>query len=105
MMSKNRRRSGASNNNYVTVTTASGFTCSINRAALDDWEFAKAAAGAADDAGNGLRLTVYMVEHMMSAKDSARLKEHIKTPDGRVPASRMIAEVQDIFERIGEKKS
>lgn len=88
----------------VTVTTKSGFTCSIDKDKLDDWEFARAAANAKENSADGLRLTLYMVEHMLSQEDARRLEDHVRTEDGRVPTSRMMAEVENIFTEVSAAK-
>ena len=67
-------------NKMVKVETKTGFTCEINKDALDDWEFAKAAASIDNaDAVAALRLSIYMAEHMLSPEDEKRLEEHVKT--------------------------
>lgn len=87
------------------VRTESGFVCNVNTDALDDWDFTMAAMNASDgDQKDALRLTMYMVEHMLSKEDAERLKDHVRTEDGRVPTSRIMQEVDAIFTSISEGK-
>lgn len=89
----------------VKVTTDSGFECEIEKDRLDDWEFAEAVVAATESrsGGESLKLAVYMINHMMSPKDAARLKDHVRLENGRVPSTRIMDEVTDIFNKIGLK--
>lgn len=89
--------------NKVEVTTSTGFTCVIDKDAMDDWYFAKAASKASKGGAEALEAVIYMAENMMPAKDFKRLEKHVKTEDGRVPASRIMSEVIELFNGAGEK--
>ena len=85
------------------VTTKSGFTCDIDKEKLDDWHFAKLAAKATQGGEEALQCTIYLVDHMLTEKDAERLEAHVKTKDGRVPTTKMVAEVTEILNLAGEK--
>ena len=89
--------------NIIEVTTDTGFNCEIDRDKLDDWEFTEAVVAASKDSAEAIKATVYMVNHMMSAEDAARLKEHVRGEDGRVPTTRMMEEFTDIFNKVNLK--
>lgn len=94
----------AKKSNIVSVTTPSGFTCEVDKDKLNSWEFARLAAAASENEGESLRLFVYMTDHVLSREDSARLEDHVRLPDGRVPADAVIAEISGIFQGVKEAK-
>lgn len=85
------------------VTTDSGFTCKVDKTMLDDWEFAEAAMEASKGGPETLKMVMYMVDHMMPPEDAARLKDHVRTEDGRIPTSCMTQEVLEILGKVGLK--
>ncbi len=90
--------------NVIEITTKSGFSCEIDREALDDWNFARAAMKAAEGGKDALNLAMYMADHMISKKDSKRLEKHVATKDGRIPTTRMMEEINEIFTALKEVK-
>lgn len=91
--------------NLIEVTTKTGFKCKIDKERLDDWQFAKAALKASQSGEDNLRLALYMIEHMMSETDAERLEEHVKDTNGRIPTTKILEEVEDIFTNLNQAKN
>ncbi len=90
--------------NLVEVTTPSGFTCTVDKDKMNDWEFARLAARAEENEGVGLQMFVFMQDNILSKEDSKRLEDHVRLPDGRVPADAMIDEINGMFQGVKEAK-
>ena len=90
--------------NLVEVTTPSGFTCTVDKDKLNSWDFARLAASAGNSDGDSLRLFVYVQDNVLSKEDAARLEDHVRLQDGRVPVDKMIAEISGIFQGVKEAK-
>jgi hypothetical protein len=88
----------------IKVTTDSGYECTVDLDAMDDWRLTKIIADGVDDAKGALRLYVFFEEHVLSRDDARRLKEHA-TRNGRVASSLMLAEIQKIFEAVRQTKN
>ena len=78
------------------VITPSGFELDVDIDRFDDMAFVELLAEAKDDALSYLRIADYM----LTPADKARLYEHIRLPDGRVPASAFSRELTDIMSAL-----
>lgn len=90
--------------NMAKVTTPSGFTCTVDKDKLNDWRFARLAASATENESDSLRLFIFMQDNILSREDAARLEDHVKLPDGRVPTDAVINEITGILQGIKETK-
>lgn len=79
-------------------TTTSGFEFVIDETRLDDMEFIDALAEAEE---NALSISK-VVKLLLDPNTKARLYDHIRTEDGRVPVEAMGREVADIFKVASE---
>lgn len=75
------------------VITPSGFEVDIDKDRFDDMAFVELIAEAKEDALSYLKIA----DFMLTPEDKARLYDHIRTEDGRVPASRFSRELNDIM--------
>lgn len=78
----------------ITGETQTGFKFEIDEAALDDWELLDALSEV--DNGNMKMLTKIPVM-LLGVEQAKSLKEHLREPNGRVPATKMSAAIKDIF--------
>lgn len=82
------------------VTTDSGFECEINENVLDDIEILEMIE-AIDD---GRISMIRKVLGRILKDDAARLEEHVRTEDGRIPVTALLAEFQDFIAKIKDLK-
>ena len=84
----------------ISGQTPSGCKFSIAREALDDWEMFEDLAKV--DSGD-LSALIRVLNNLFSDEDISRLKEHCRSESGRVSATKMLAELNDVFTASGEK--
>ena len=82
------------------VTTDSGFECEINENVLDDIEILEMIE-AIDD---GRISMIRKVLGRILKDDAARLEEHVRTEDGRIPVTALLTEFQDFIAKIKDLK-
>ena len=81
------------------ITTQSGFTCEIDPKVLDNMELVDALADVQGD--NPLAYST--VSRLVLGKETrAKLYDHLRTADGRVPASAVSEEIRQIFDAFGK---
>lgn len=85
-----------------TGTTSSGFKYQIEEDAFDDYELLEVLSEI--DKGQTGRI-VDMVDMLFSKEQKAALKEHVKKENGKIPASKLLTEVMDIFQKEKEGKN
>lgn len=74
--------------------TQSGFKFEIDESALDDWELLDALSEVDD--GN-MRMITKIPKMLLGEEQAKALKEHLREPNGRVPATKMSEAIKDIF--------
>lgn len=83
----------------VTGTTSSGFAFSLDEKALDNMELVDTLA----EMESGDSLAISAVVRMVLGEEQRRaLYEHLRTDDGRVPASAVSDAVMEIFNAFGK---
>ena len=82
------------------VKTATGFECEINKDTMNDMEVLDLVVRI--DEGDALAYSPFLTK--LLGKDKARLYDHVREEDGRVPIEKVAAEVGEILEQAGEKK-
>lgn len=86
----------------TTGTTKSGFAFTLDEGVLDDYELLETLA--ALDEGNAGEV-VNMATLLLGQEQKNALKEHLRGENGRVPASRMVAETLEILQAAGKGKN
>lgn len=81
------------------VKTKSGFVCEVDENRADDWDFCDYLLMCDSEATlvQGIKKAV---PFLLGEKNENALKEHVREKDGRIPASKMIAEFQEILDLI-----
>lgn len=82
------------------IKTKTGFEADIDENVRDDWEILEKLAAVSE---NDIAALVGVPKLILSAKDEKRLRKHC-TENGRVLASKMAAEILNIFEAIPDGK-
>lgn len=82
--------------------TKSGFSYEIDEEILDDYEFLEILLKI--DEGE-VSYSIKMVDMLLGEEQKKRLKEHVRTENGRVPATKLISEALEIFSSIKEGKN
>ena len=82
--------------------TSSGFEYELDEAALDDYELLEDLCELDD--GNSAK-TTSVLNRLLGKEQKDRLKEHLRTESGRVPASKMMIEIGEIFNSVKEGKN
>lgn len=82
--------------------TSSGFEYELNEEALDDYELLEDLCEM--DAGNMAKMSSVM-NRLIGTEQKERLKEHLRMENGRVPASKMMNEIGEIFGNVKEGKN
>lgn len=83
----------------VTGTTSSGFAFSLDEKALDNMELVDTLA----EMQSGDPLAISAVVRMVLGEEQRRaLYEHLRTADGRVPATAVSDAVMEIFDAFGK---
>ena len=83
-------------------TTESGFQYSIDQEVMDDYELLEDLCEV--DNGNAGKITA-AARRLLGNKQLKALKEHLRNENGRVPASKMIEEISQIFKDQSVKNS
>jgi hypothetical protein len=81
------------------IKTKSGFVCEIDENRADDWDFCDYLL-MCDSQATMVQGIKKAVPFLLGEKNENALKEHVKEKDGRVPASKIIAEFQEILDLI-----
>lgn len=82
-----------------TITTSSGFKCSINEEVLDDMRLLEMIAELEE---NAMVLPRFLAM-FLGEKQKEALYKHVEAKDGRVPMEPLQAEVSEIIEALGEE--
>lgn len=83
------------------IRTKSGFEASVNENAADDMELLDIIADADNGSPSALKR---LVRKFLTEDDTARLYEHVRTDDGRVPITAVSAEIVDIMGGLQDGK-
>lgn len=83
-------------------TTESGFQYSIDQEVMDDYELLEDLCEV--DNGNAGKITT-AARRILGDDQLKALKEHLRNEKGRVPASKMIEEISQIFKDQSVKNS
>ena len=83
-------------------TTSSGFEYNLDETALDDYELLEDLCEL--DNGNTAR-TISALNQLLGTEQKDRLKEHLREENGRVPASKMMIEMGEIFNSVKAGKN
>ncbi len=85
------------------IITESGFTCELDVDALNDWELHEILldGGALSES----RFARAVLEKCMSPKDAQRLKDHVRTETGRIPADALVKEVMELLQSSNKEKN
>ena len=79
------------------ITTKSGFQCDIPLERLDSWEVMEAIAESGDSDRGQIKALITLANLLLHESGKARLMEHVRLPDGRIPFSAMDREITEIF--------
>lgn len=82
--------------------TSSGFEYNLDETALDDYELLEDLCEL--DNGNAAR-TISALNRLLGTEQKDQLKEHLREENGRVPASKMMVEMAEIFNSVKEGKN
>lgn len=82
--------------------TNSGFEYNLDETALDDYELLEDLCEL--DNGNTAR-TISALNRLLGTEQKDQLKEHLREENGRVPASKMMVEMAEIFNSVKEGKN
>lgn len=81
------------------IKTSSGFQCQLDETCLDDMELFDAIC---EMEGGNLMVTPMVVSKILGDNKKA-LYEHLRTSNGRVPASKVTEELSEIITALGKK--
>ena len=82
--------------------TSSGFEFELDDDVLDDYELLENLQKV--DEGEESRM-IKVVDILLGEKQKERLKDHVRTEKGRVPAKRLLEEVSEIFQSSNAGKN
>ena len=82
------------------VITKSGFECLVDKKQMDDMELVDKIAEA--DAGNPLAVSA-VIEKVLGKEQKAKLYNHLRNEDGRVPIEKVGEEIVDIITSLGNE--
>ncbi len=82
--------------------TSSGFEYNLDETALDDYELLEDLCEL--DNGNTAR-TISALNRLLGTEQKDQLKEHLREENGRVPASKMMVEMAEIFNSVKAGKN
>ena len=82
----------------ITGTTESGFKFSIDADACDDMEIVDALYEM--DQGN-LSASSFVVRQLLGEEQKRKLYDHVRGENGRVSGQKVMAELTDIFKKVG----
>lgn len=84
----------------VNGTTRTGFSFSVDSACLEDAEFLELFADV-QSGKDGLK-AFELIRKSLGDDQKAKLYDHVRTEDGRVPVAKLTDEIADIFETLGQ---
>lgn len=82
------------------VITKSGFECLVDKKQMDDMELVDKIAEA--DAGNPLAVSA-VIEKVLGKEQKAKLYNHLRNEDGRVPIEKVGEEIVEIITSLGSE--
>ncbi len=82
------------------VITKSGFECLVDKKQMDDMELVDKIAEA--DAGNPLAVSA-VIEKVLGKEQKAKLYNHLRNEDGRVPIEKVGEEIVEIITSLGNE--
>ena len=82
------------------VITKSGFECLVDKKQMDDMEVVDKIAEA--DAGNPLAVSA-VIEKVLGKEQKAKLYNHLRNEDGRVPIEKVGEEIVEIITSLGSE--
>ena len=91
--------------NVREITTEGGFSCSIEMDKLDDWRFIEIIGASDDDELAEVKLALFVVNDVLSKKDSDALKKFCTMPDGRVSTAKMQEQIKEIMTEMQQVKN
>ena len=86
----------------ITAKTESGFSIELEDDALEDQELFDAISGMQD--GNVFSMS-HLTERLLGKDGKKRLYDHLRTEDGRVPASAVESAIMELFQSINAGKN
>lgn len=86
----------------LTGNTKSGFKFEIDEEILDDYDFLELLCKIDEGATS---LTIKMVDTLLGEEQKEKLKNHVRTENGKVSAKALLAEVMEIFNATKEGKN
>ena len=86
----------------ITAKTESGFSIELEESALDNMEVLDALSDL--DEGNPLVMSRLVVK-LLGKDGKKRLYDHLRTEDGRVPASAVESAIMELFQSINTGKN
>lgn len=86
----------------ITAKTESGFSIELEENALDNMEVLDALSDL--DEGNPLAMSRLVVK-LLGKDGKKRLYDHLRTEDGRVPASAVESSIMELFQSINAGKN
>jgi len=86
----------------ITAKTESGFSIELEENALDNMEVLDALSDL--DEGNPLAMSRLVVK-LLGKDGKKRLYDHLRTEDGRVPASAVESAIMELFQSINDGKN
>lgn len=82
------------------VITKSGFECLVDKKQMDDMELVDKIAEA--DAGNPLAVSA-VIEKVLGKEQKAKLYNHLRNEDGRVPIEKVGEEIVEVITSLGNE--
>ena len=86
----------------ITAKTESGFSIELEESTLDNMEVLDALSDL--DEGNPLAMSRLVVK-LLGKDGKKRLYDHLRTEDGRVPASAVESTIMELFQSINAGKN
>ena len=86
----------------ITAKTESGFSIELEESTLDNMEVLDAMSDL--DEGNPLAMSRLVVK-LLGKDGKQRLYNHLRTEDGRVPASAVESAIMELFQSINDGKN
>ncbi len=86
----------------ITAKTESGFSIELEESSLDNMEVLDALSDL--DEGNPLAMSRLVVK-LLGKDGKKRLYDHLRTEDGRVPASAVESTIMELFQSINAGKN
>lgn len=86
----------------ITAKTESGFSIELEESTLDNMEVLDALSDL--DEGNPLAMSRLVVK-LLGKDGKKRLYDHLRTEDGRVPASAVESAIMELFQSINDGKN